>query len=318
MAYIVPDSDVKLLTGIHLDKGYQNTAYFTSITDQYNFFNTHTAHTLSSMYYQRRDRDYIRIGIPYAQCYDVNYMMFRNTQFENKWWYAFVDSVTYINDNVTELHYTIDVIQSWVTAIILEDCYVERQHSTTDAIGDNIVAETFNPQEYIFNDMKRLEYADPIYSTQLAIIVAVADIDSAPVQGSSQGGVYSGATLTAFAAEDISGIDAFMSTYKARPDAIVGLYSTPLSSIPAPRPGWDSQTSSYTHVQIGQTSYNFHTWTGTALTGSETLDGYTPKNKKMYTYPYNLLTVSNPKGESNVYRYEFFTSLTPAFLVYDT
>ena len=39
-----------------------------------------------------------------------------------------------------------------------------------------------------------------------------------------------------------------------------------------------------------------------------TLDGYTPKNKKLLTFPYCFLLVSNNNGNSNVYHYEKFTS----------
>ena len=45
---------------------------------------------------------------------------------------------------------------------------------------------------------------------------------------------------------------------------------------------------------------------GITLVGNETLDGYTPKNKKMYTYPYNFFNMDNGNGSNLQLRYEFF------------
>lgn len=36
------------------------------------------------------------------------------------------------------------------------------------------------------------------------------------------------------------------------------------------------------------------------------IDGYTPKNKKLLTYPYTMLYVSTRNGKGAVYRFEFF------------
>lgn len=43
-------------------------------------------------------------------------------------------------------------------------------------------------------------------------------------------------------------------------------------------------------------------------TKRDTFPGYTPKNNKCFVYPYNYLFVSNNSGNSNIYRYEDFTS----------
>ena len=41
-----------------------------------------------------------------------------------------------------------------------------------------------------------------------------------------------------------------------------------------------------------------------------TINGYTPKNKKLLTYPYCYLLLSNNSGSSNILMYEKFTEPT--------
>ena len=44
----------------------------------------------------------------------------------------------------------------------------------------------------------------------------------------------------------------------------------------------------------------------TTLTKPTTLDGYTPVNKKLLTFPYCYINVSNNNGTSNILQYELF------------
>ena len=43
-----------------------------------------------------------------------------------------------------------------------------------------------------------------------------------------------------------------------------------------------------------------------AIDGTQMLDGYTPKNKKLYTYPYNFLHIDNANGRELNVRFELF------------
>ena len=48
-----------------------------------------------------------------------------------------------------------------------------------------------------------------------------------------------------------------------------------------------------------------------AVTKNDTLNGYLPKNAKMYTYPYNFFHVDNGSGSELTLRYEFFENNKP-------
>lgn len=46
-----------------------------------------------------------------------------------------------------------------------------------------------------------------------------------------------------------------------------------------------------------------------------TLNGYTPKNKKLLTFPYNYLLVSNNAGQNQILHYEKFSDSSCNFKV---
>lgn len=53
--------------------------------------------------------------------------------------------------------------------------------------------------------------------------------------------------------------------------------------------------------------------TKTLISTPSTLDGYTPKNQKLRTFPYLYIGFNPPNGSSKIYRYEDFTNGTPQF-----
>ena len=311
--YVVPNSDIMLIRGCPFDLDYENTGYFVSPTAQQNYFQSLNPTILSEYYYQRKDRGYIRVGLPYSQCYNINYMCFKNTSFENKWWYAFVDSVEYINDGVTELHYVIDVIQSWNQVFRLTQCFVERQHSLTDSIGDNIIPEDVDAGEYVYNNYDELVNINGETLGDLCVVVAVCDTSRTTVEGNSYDGVYGGATLYAFPFEtqaDIIALDTWLATYIQRPEAILGIYVAPKMSVLGVGGQYPANHA------LGFTPANNGTnFTLNPIVPTDGIDGYTPRNNKLYTFPYNYLQIDNSTGANLKLRYEYFENNTPHFLL---
>ena len=152
--YIEPNSIIRLLTRVSLDPNYSYTIYFNSVAEQTNYFMSKQKYYLSGYSYQRINRGYARVGIKAENLYDCNYMMFQNTSFGNKWFYAFITSVEYVNNECSEIRFEIDVMQTWHFDYELGDCFVEREHTQTDRIGDNIVPENLAVGEYVMNDYK--------------------------------------------------------------------------------------------------------------------------------------------------------------------
>lgn len=306
--YINPNTDIRLLRGCPCDPQHIHTLYFASAGAQSSYFMSLTKYNLNSYTYQRYAKGVLRVQILADNLYDINYMMFRNTAFGNKWFYAFVDKVEYINDVTTEITYHIDEIQTWLFDFKFHECFVERQHSTTDVIGDNIVVEPVETGEYVYNNYSEInEFSD------MAIIVAIADVgeDSTYIaDGNVYDGIYGACQLFAYSADTtgVQLINAKINEYAEAPDAITGIYMIPKDLIERATNGNYTRINTNTKLPYGSS--------GIASKGKtlddvgSNLDGYYPKNKKLFTYPYNFQNVSTGEGQSLALRYEFFKDLT--------
>ena len=193
--YSAPNSTIKLMATVPLDPSYDNTIRFETIEDQQAYFNTKTIHTLSSQYYQRAERGYCRVKLPIKNCLTVNYMAFKNTDFTaayyDKWFYAFVLDVEYINNEVTEIQYQIDVMQTYWFDVEVLDSFVEREHIPlgNDIVGANIEPEPVQVSEFVANGSR--ENVPGADSYCLYVLVNNAEIRTR----NTYGGIYSGLLL---------------------------------------------------------------------------------------------------------------------------
>ena len=312
--YIAPTTSIRLLTGVPLDGDYENTLYFNSAADQVTYFRSKTKYHEQNCTFQRVTKGIMRVGQPVNNLYDVNYIMFQNTGFGSKWFYAFVDSVEYINNVTTEIRFTIDVLQTWFFEYNLEQCFVERCHSATDTIGDNILPEPVELGELVYNSYSRLiEVSDPDDLSTAAFILAINDVSGNNAFAGKYDGVPSGSQLWAFAPTDIAGVEAKITEYIQRPSAVTALYTVPLKLLGMatghPESGGEQLTSPKSAINFLKEIPVAH-----RVTNSTTVNGYTPKNKKLLTYPYNFLEVITGTGSALNLRYEFF-SATPSFRI---
>lgn len=149
--YIEPNTTVKLLKGVPLNSTYDGTLTFDSPTEQYNYFNSKAPKTLNAQMYQRYDDGVITVNYTLSDVIDVNYMMFKNTSFENKWFYAFVDRVEYVSNTVTNVYYTLDIMQTWYFDWKFGQCYIEREHVTDDAMGQHLLEEPVDAGDFVLS-----------------------------------------------------------------------------------------------------------------------------------------------------------------------
>lgn len=149
MAWVEPDTEVRLLRGVPLHKGLQHTIFWSNIGDQTTYMLSKTAYVFNPQTYQRVDSGVMRCQQTYANVITCGYMMFRNKSHDNKWFYAFIDSADYINESTTEISYTVDVMQSWMFDYKILPCFIEREHCDDDSIGANLVPETVDTGKLI-------------------------------------------------------------------------------------------------------------------------------------------------------------------------
>lgn len=146
-----PNTIVKLLFGVPLNPTYEGTLTFADADEQYAYFNSKNPILLTSQSYQRYDEGSITVNLPVARLYTCDYMMFQNAFYDDKWFYAFVTNVEYINDVTTKVYYQIDVMQTWLLGVDWEfdNCFIDREHTNDDTIGANILPEPFETGDFV-------------------------------------------------------------------------------------------------------------------------------------------------------------------------
>lgn len=299
MAYIAPDGVIEVFGDISLSSGQEDTLYFASTSAKDTYFSGITKlATFSAQSYTRKERGYIRVEGTMGRLYNACYMRYKNTSFENKWFYAFILSVDYINNITVEIKFEIDVMMTWMGAFSLAQCFVERQHTISDNIGDNIADEGIPCGDYVYEFVSPSGYMSSdqgAYGFEYCLGTTYDPTDTVQILGGAKyGGVYSGVKY--LYTDDIDELDGWLVdlTHDGKSDGIVGVSMTPkmFKTI--------ENTNPVEHPITFAKPYS-------------TLNGYTPKNNKMFCYPYKSIQVTNLEGNFAEFRYEFFSGVRAQF-----
>lgn len=287
MAYIIPNTTIQFMKNTGLSMSHENTLYFASESAKnaywLNWMASNGQVGTVSQSYQRANRNYCRVQSTMTVMYNVDYMRFINISFENKWFYAFVVAVNYINNNTVEVEYVLDPVMTWMGTFTLKQCFIDRQHTINDGIGNNIAEEGLSVGPYVDEDI----HESANYGRGACVIrVVVMNKNEAAATGF--GGIYCPAEYHDFstatsAASYINGlVDQDLS------DNIVNVLMVPTQF---ENPG---QISDAEFVQWAKPYTS--------------VDGYVPKNNKLFCYPYKYLVASNGEGSEQEYKYEFFNT----------
>lgn len=304
--YIEPNTLIRILKNCPLDSTYEHTLYFASKNAQVEYFNTLVKHTLTKQSYQRVNRGYMRVAVAAEDLYDCNYLMFQNTAFGSKWFYAFIKSVEYVNNVTAQIEYEIDVIQTWLIEATLGQCFVEREHSTTDAVGDNLVHEDvyFGPYVYenpgVFKDGGlSLENLSIVIMYNPAIfdpITLVPDIENFQYKENLYSGVFQGVRFIAVPAtrQNAKLIEPLISnTDFLSGGGFLSAFIMPTMFLP------DNSGTLTDGIE-------YNKMVSLYVDRPKKFGGHTPKNNKLLTYPYTCAYLTSMRGSGNEFPFEYF------------
>lgn len=328
--YIAPSTNIKLLKGVPLDNNYDDTIQFASVSDQTSYFSNLAKVTLTNNTYQRVNKGTMRVGVCADNIYDCNYMMFQNTNYGQKWFYAFINSIEYVNNDVSEITYEIDDIQTWYFDYDIEECFVEREHSATDELFEHIEPETLDVGEYMYlrrNEIDESEMCVYVMVNKVTFdyngdgnsLRFIDDDSTRLTQGYFIDDTFCGSKIFAFRNQG-NGllslqtlIDCLMnSKYGLAPEryvcAYMGLVSNDLNFNENNFCAVTTGSRGQHHVVTGNWDTNSLAFPSTLPSigkpNAEGYGGYIAKNKKLYTYPYFFPMVYNGAGQSMELRYE--------------
>lgn len=278
--YIAPNTTLYILKNIPLGKDYENTVYYPDAASQAAAFMKYSKFQLNNYSYQRAQLGTIRVELKYEQLYDCNYLMFKNTNFENKWFYAFITGVSYINNDVSEIYYEMDVMQTWCYDYSFLDSFVERRHATYDALFDNNKLEGLNTGDF-WRRRSQLTYELKYYECILASQLPKAGVgDNAKYyhgrMGSGATGLAVGCQIYFITTQQPNDslsttIDKYNNDGIA--DAIIAYYIAPNDFV--------------INTQAWNTSYN-----------ATSFGTYNIRNWKLATSQFDKLVITNHQGET--------------------
>ena len=298
MAYVTPNSTVYLCKGVPLDREHDFAIYFASASAQYSALHAYATKTYTTESYQRVNKRTIRINELADNIQTCNYMIFQNTAFGTKWFYAFVDEVNYINNSVSEVVYTIDPLQTYLFDFYWNACLVEREHTATDVVGENVAPEPISTPNYNYEPITRktfTNFATVVMCTK-DLTVDPSGYQSADDWGAAMpnivDGILQGAGFYAFS--NLNDLRAKLKKLQdlGLSDAVVGLFGVPLDLLTS----WTLGTAPQSTTSSTTANITFGT-----------LSGYTPKNKKLYTSPFCKLYLSGNGVQTKDFDVQGFT-----------
>ena len=289
--FIQPNGTIKLLRGVPLDPSYGNTWLPTSASvqsDATNGLAKYTKFTFSDQTYQRVNKNTLRIQMVADRIYDCNYLMFQNYNFgSEKWFYAFIKKVEYVNNNVSEVEYEIDDMQTWMFDWDFEECYIDRMTEPYDRFGDNIVPEELDiGTDYFKQPYPGTSGADIINFNNLAVCVLITRnvTGQSPVASQTINNIYTPLRI-------IKGLDP---TYPTAIDVVLNQYQE------------DEILVVYEYPAVLDDNYPNPYTLDKPIIRPTSIGAYTPRNKKLYSYPFCKLIVSNNSGQVADFKWENF------------
>lgn len=309
MGYVVPNSKIQLFKGISLDNRYLHTIYFPSEASQNNWFSGKVFKTYNEMMYRRQGSEAVKIEADATELLGVTYMRFQNTRSASKWFYCFVNYIDYVNENTAVVYYEIDVMQTWfIQNGVIKPCMVKREHVRDDTFGLNLEAEPIGSDCYDSDEI--MDNGQHIFEDDFSEYYVVAQTTGTDDSTSPSGdtthfvqGLFTGCRFYKHVCDDESEADNIHDdigtmlgswSQQLREEDVIDIYTVPSICL-------GQQGSS---DQIGYDS------SGSLIRIPSRFDNYTPKNKKLFMYPFSYLMLTTHSGDSAIYRWEYFEGTT--------
>lgn len=325
-------SRVILAKNIRLDKEYINVLNYTENQMLSLVSNASNKVAEATDYsFIRQNKNTIYTEFTYSQALNSNYIAFQNKDYDNKWFFAFIDEVIYRGDKNTEIKYTVDSFATWFPSVIIDDCFVERHHVNDDTIGKNIIDENLNIGDVI----EESSTTDTSLNVSYGYWVALQTnwiIDNGSNVSNHNGKQFEGVSLyngqlfgNQFVlfeinqATDVENVGLYIlrTNSDGHINDIQNLFIIPPALIDevhiTQRTAYAGTGTNNPFIfyippyQSTPITYN------TEITKVTSFTGLTIKNNKCFCYPYNFLLVTNNNGNHNIYKYEDFSDAKATF-----
>ena len=287
MSAITPQTELRLIK-CPIESDNRNQLTFSNKTAQYNYFNGLAHLEVDNFTYQRKD-SIIRYPANIDSILTYNYVMYQNEAYSNKWFYAFITRMEYVNDNMTYITIKTDVFQTWQFDMVWKKSFIEREHVNNDTLGLHTVPENLETGPY-----KVYAHLSDSYNSELALVtlstVGPSDLESYSMNiynNIPTPGVYCNWN------NNTTALRTFINNLNSdgKISALVSFFICPTWLAPTTGTVYVDQSTTVPSKTMG-------------ISRISSLDGYTPKNKKLLCYPYCYIALSNGVGQFKTYKQE--------------
>ena len=274
------------------------TILFQNKTLQYQYMASCIKHSYTNFSIQRQNRS-IKVPDFIEDIFDTNYLMYRNNT-NGKWYYCFITSYNYINDNCTEITFVFDVLQTYQFNYTVKPSFVEREHVNNDTIGSNTIDEGLS-----IGETKLIDKNVITGLTNFRYIVATTygteikdDVIVPKYKGTKRNGIYSSLEMLVFNNSEIESMANLINEIEAKKEGAIQY----IAVVPS-----FALESSTVDGNIVYASNEISSKEITVPFAFDSIDGYIPNNNKLFCYPYNSLIISNSNGTENLLKFENFS-----------
>lgn len=323
MAIVSPNTVVYLLN-VPIEKDQKNQMDFASATAQANYFLSKVvpgmSFTANDFTYQRKD-NVIRIGKEFDSVIPCNYVMYKNSYYNNKWFYAFIDRIEYVNPNLTNVYIKTDVFQTYQFDWTLEDSFVAREHVANDTLWAHTLPEPTPTPEYtytsIYNKFYDVNttfsgydfdscYCIGVYATPNGTDPSdIISVDSAHQAYATNCHIIGGIPGPGYLFSPVSygSLDTLIALLVTRHYEISYTVVIPLDTV-------DRYSSTVANVYIIHEHGSVNGLSGYSNINTKTINGHTIKNNKLNCYPYRYITMTDHGSQKIPVKYELMTYKT--------
>lgn len=294
MSAITPQTDLKLLK-CPIESDNRNQLTFANETAQRNYFNSLPKLEVYNFTYQRKD-SVIRYPAHIDTILTYNYVMYQNDAYTNKWFYAFITKMEYVNDNMTLITIKTDVYQTWQFDMTWKRSFIEREHVNDDTIGLHTVPEGLETGAYKVYEHQTDSYNDDLCYITLST-VGPSDLESYDLN--VYNGIITPGIYCKWDSTSMNNLKTFINNLNraGKIDALVSMFIAPTWI--APSQGIYVDTGSDVPLR------------NIDISRITDLDGYVPHNNKMLCYPYCFVNLSNAMGLVKTYKQEKWNPNNP-------
>lgn len=302
------------------DDGYANVRLYSSLEQQLSDISSLMTISSDNYSYIGRNRR-LKVAIPADRLYHCNYCMYLNSSVTSGYIYCFVRDVQYVNDSTAEVSIETDVFQTYLYNVdwSMPPCFIERETTPSENDSYLLTSEPDFTLTYIVDEYSGMTFDVGAYIIQTSAVPQQNEsiIDTVlnptgyyaqPSEIAAFKGTPMGAAMYGMRASSITGLMNFLQglNYAGSTESIVSLFVIPsfaadALSIGASTPHLISGFTSQDSLAAESTSFNYPS-------RGNTIDGYTPRNRKLLYWPYTMLRLTDFNGSESNLRYELLGS----------